>query len=98
MIHLRSAGAAFDLPERLQVRLGLVGSGQSELASCIAGARPAAGFDLPPIDVASERQRIQAASRAPAARKRVPIWKKEFYADGSAWLDGQIVAAPGAER
>jgi len=22
----------------------------------------------------------------------VPIWKKEFYADGSAWIDGQIVA------
>jgi molybdopterin synthase catalytic subunit len=23
-----------------------------------------------------------------ALKARVPIWKKEFYADGSAWLDG----------
>lgn len=26
-----------------------------------------------------------------ALKARVPIWKKEFYADGAAWLDGQIV-------
>ncbi len=28
----------------------------------------------------------------------VPIWKKEFYADGSAWLDGQLVAAGPSSR
>jgi molybdopterin synthase catalytic subunit len=33
-----------------------------------------------------------------ALKAGVPIWKKEFYADGSAWLDGQIVATPGAVR
>ena len=26
-------------------------------------------------------------------KARVPIWKKEFYADGSAWLDGPGAAA-----
>jgi len=25
-------------------------------------------------------------------KARVPIWKKEFYEDGSAWIDGQLVA------
>lgn len=29
-------------------------------------------------------------------KARVPIWKKEFYLDGSAWIDGQLVAE--AER
>ena len=24
-------------------------------------------------------------------KARVPIWKKEFYEDGSAWIDGQLV-------
>ena len=28
-------------------------------------------------------------------KARVPIWKKEFYADGSAWLDGPGAAVPG---
>ena len=27
-------------------------------------------------------------------KARVPIWKKELYADGSAWLDGTPVPAP----
>jgi molybdopterin synthase catalytic subunit len=30
-----------------------------------------------------------------ALKARVPIWKKEFYADGSAWLDGPGSAVPG---
>jgi molybdopterin synthase catalytic subunit len=29
-----------------------------------------------------------------ALKARVPIWKKEFYADGSAWLDGPEASAP----
>ena len=27
-------------------------------------------------------------------KSRVPIWKKELYADGSAWLDGHGTAVP----
>jgi molybdopterin synthase catalytic subunit len=27
-------------------------------------------------------------------KARVPIWKKEFYADGSAWLDGPGTVVP----
>jgi len=27
-------------------------------------------------------------------KARVPIWKKELYADGSAWLDGSATGVP----
>ncbi len=28
----------------------------------------------------------------------VPIWKKEFYADGATWLEGAGTSVPGAEK
>jgi molybdopterin synthase catalytic subunit len=31
-------------------------------------------------------------------KKTVPIWKKEFYADGAEWLEGPASAPPIAER
>ena len=30
-----------------------------------------------------------------ALKSRVPIWKKEYYADGSQWLEPSPPAAPG---
>jgi len=27
-------------------------------------------------------------------KKTVPIWKKEFFADGAVWADGEIPPAP----
>ena len=29
-------------------------------------------------------------------KKTVPIWKKEFFADGAVWADGELPPAPAA--
>jgi molybdopterin synthase catalytic subunit len=49
---------------------------------------------------------VSAAHRAPALeacrwaidtlKRTVPIWKKEFFADGAVWADGELPPAPGA--
>jgi molybdopterin synthase catalytic subunit len=45
---------------------------------------------------APHREEAYQASRAAidALKARVPIWKKELYADGSAWLDGPGTTIP----
>ena len=66
-------------------RLGRLEIGEASVAVAVASPHRAEAF-------AACRYVID------TLKATVPIWKKEFYADGSAWLDGQIVAAPGAER
>jgi len=49
---------------------------------------------------------VSAAHRAPALeacrwaidtlKRTVPIWKKEFFADGAVWAEGELPPAPGA--
>jgi molybdopterin synthase catalytic subunit len=51
---------------------------------------------------------VSAAHRAPALeacrwaidtlKRTVPIWKKEFLADGAVWAEGELPPAPGAAR
>jgi molybdopterin synthase catalytic subunit len=51
---------------------------------------------------------VSAAHRAPALeacrwaidtlKHTVPIWKKEFFADGAMWAEGELPPAPGAAR
>jgi molybdopterin synthase catalytic subunit len=50
---------------------------------------------------------VSAAHRAPAfeacrwaidtLKRMVPIWKKEFFADGAVWADGEVPPAPVAD-
>ena len=60
---------------RLVHRLGALAIGDASVAVAVASPH---------------RQEAFAACRfaIDALKARVPIWKKEFYADGSAWLDG----------
>ncbi len=66
---------------RLEHRLGRLEIGEASVAVAVCSPHRAEAF-------AACRHAIDTLKR------RVPIWKKEFYADGSAWIDGQIVAAP----
>jgi molybdopterin synthase catalytic subunit len=59
---------------RLVHRLGRLEVGEASVAVAIASPHRAEAF-------AACRQAID------ALKARVPIWKKEHYADGSAWLD-----------
>ncbi len=62
-------------------RLGTLGIGEVSVA--IAAASP-------------HRSEAFAACRLAidALKSRVPIWKKEYYADGSAWLEGPGEGTP----
>lgn len=66
---------------RLEHRLGRLEIGEASVAVAVCSPHRAEAF-------AACRHAID------TLKQRVPIWKKEFYADGSAWIDGQIVAAP----
>ncbi len=66
---------------RLEHRLGRLEIGEASVAVAVSSPHRAEAF-------AACRHAID------TLKQRVPIWKKEFYADGSAWIDGQIVAAP----
>lgn len=66
---------------RLLHRLGRLEIGEASVAVAVSAPHRAEAF-------AACRYAID------ALKASVPIWKKEFYADGSAWLDGQLVAAP----
>jgi molybdopterin synthase catalytic subunit len=66
-------------------RLGRLEIGEASVAVAVASPHRAEAF-------AACRYAID------TLKATVPIWKKEFYADGSAWLDGQIVAAPAGPR
>ncbi len=66
---------------RLVHRLGRLEIGEASVAVAVASPHRAEAF-------AACRHAID------TLKATVPIWKKEYYADGSAWLDGQLVAAP----
>lgn len=66
---------------RLEHRLGRLEIGEASVAVAVCSPHRAEAF-------AACRHAID------TLKQRVPIWKKEFYADGSAWIDGQIVPAP----
>jgi len=63
---------------RLVHRLGRLEIGEPSVAVTVASPHRAEAF-------AACRHAID------TLKASVPIWKKEFYADGSAWLDGQVV-------
>jgi len=63
---------------RLVHRLGRLEIGEPSVAVAVASPHRAEAF-------AACRHAID------TLKATVPIWKKEFYADGSAWLDGQVV-------
>ncbi len=63
---------------RLVHRLGRLEIGEASVAVAVTAAHRAEAF-------AACRFAID------TLKARAPIWKKEFYADGATWLDGQIV-------
>jgi molybdopterin synthase catalytic subunit len=72
-LHALSAFAVRDL--RIVHRIGRIEIGQSSVLIVVASAHRAAAFD-------ACRWLID------SLKKTVPIWKKEFFADGAAWADG----------
>jgi molybdopterin synthase catalytic subunit len=64
---------------RLVHRLGRLEIGEASVAVAVSAPHRAGAF-------AACRFAID------ALKARVPIWKKEFYSDGSAWLEGQAPA------
>ena len=66
---------------RLVHRLGRLEIGEASVAVAVSSPHRAEAF-------AACRFAID------TLKARVPIWKKELYADGSAWLDGPGAAAP----
>lgn len=70
---------------RLVHRLGRLEIGEASVVVAVSSPHRAEAF-------AACRHGID------ALKARVPIWKKEFYADGSAWIDGQLVPEAEPER
>lgn len=64
---------------RMVHRLGRLEIGEASVAVAVASPHRAEAF-------AACRHAID------ALKATVPIWKKEFYADGAVWLDGQAGA------
>ena len=64
---------------RLVHRLGRLEIGEASVAVAVTSPHRAEAFD-------ACRHAID------TLKATVPIWKKEFYADGSAWVDGQLVS------
>ena len=62
-------------------RLGRLEIGQTSVFIAVSAAHRAAAFD-------ACRYAID------TLKKTVPIWKKEFFADGAVWADGEIPPAP----
>jgi molybdopterin synthase catalytic subunit len=76
------AEARWPVSVALQHRLGLLAIGDSAVAIAVAGAHRDEAF-------AACRQVIEEVKR------RVPIWKRETYADGTeAWVDPTRAAKP----
>ena len=72
---VREAEARWPVKLALQHRLGDLAVGEVAVAVVAGSAHRAQAFE-------ACRYVIEEVKR------RVPIWKKEFYADGSAWLGG----------
>ena len=66
---------------RLVHRLGRIGIGEASVAVAVSSPHRAEAFGACRFAI-------------DALKARVPIWKKEFYADGSEWLDRPAPAAP----
>jgi molybdopterin synthase catalytic subunit len=64
-------------------RLGRLEIGETSVFIAVSSAHRAAAFD-------ACRYAID------TLKKTVPIWKKEFFADGAVWADGEVPPAPGA--
>jgi molybdopterin synthase catalytic subunit len=62
-------------------RLGRLEIGETSVFIAVSSAHRAAAFD-------ACRYAID------TLKKMVPIWKKEFFADGAVWADGELPAAP----
>jgi molybdopterin synthase catalytic subunit len=68
---------------RIVHRLGRLEIGEPSVAVAVASPHRAAAFE-------ACRYAID------ELKSRVPIWKKEFYADGAVWLEGDISEKSGA--
>lgn len=66
---------------RLVHRLGPLAIGEASVAVAIASPHRAEAFSACRFAIDT-------------LKAKVPIWKKEFYADGSAWLEGTGATAP----
>jgi molybdopterin synthase catalytic subunit len=64
-------------------RLGRLEIGETSVFIAVSAAHRAAAFD-------ACRWAIDTLKRT------VPIWKKEFFADGAVWADGELPPSPGA--
>jgi|SRR5215469_12143745 len=62
-------------------RLGRLEIGETSVFIAVSSAHRAAAFD-------ACRHAID------TLKKTVPIWKKEFFADGAVWADGELPPAP----
>ncbi len=62
-------------------RLGQLEIGETSVFIAVSAAHRAAAFD-------ACRYAID------TLKKTVPIWKKEFFADGAVWADGELPPAP----
>jgi molybdopterin synthase catalytic subunit len=64
-------------------RLGRLEIGETSVFIAVSSAHRAAAFD-------ACRYAID------TLKKTVPIWKKEFFADGAVWADGELPPVPAA--
>jgi molybdopterin synthase catalytic subunit len=66
-------------------RLGRLEIGETSVYIAVSAAHRAAAFD-------ACRYAID------TLKKTVPIWKKEFFADGAVWADGEVPPSPAAAK
>ena len=69
---------------RMVHRLGLIDIGEASVAVAVASPHRGQAFDACRYVIDT-------------LKKVVPIWKKEFYADGAVWLEGPGCAQPIAD-
>jgi molybdopterin synthase catalytic subunit len=64
-------------------RLGRLEIGETSVFIAVSSPHRAAAFDA-------------CRSAIDTLKKTIPIWKKEFFADGAVWADGEVPPAPAA--
>jgi len=62
-------------------RLGRLEIGETSVFIAVSSPHRAAAFDA-------------CRSAIDTLKKTIPIWKKEFFADGAVWADGEVPPAP----